>query len=94
MIVSLPAMRRAGAALLLGAALPVAALAATSPPASAASQPQGPTIGADIATKCKAMSGDERKACISDTRTAARTRRAHHPARSAHSSAHAASGAS
>jgi hypothetical protein len=87
----LPAsVRRVFAAALLGVALPMAALAAPSPsaPAAAASQPSGPTIGADIASKCKAMSGDERTACERDTRHAAAHRRASHRHAHAASASH------
>ena len=59
---------------LLACSLPFAALAAPSPKA-AASQPHGPTIDADIASKCAQMTGDERTACERDIRAAAKKRR-------------------
>jgi hypothetical protein len=84
MNVHAPAALRRSAVLLAATLIPLAACPATAP-ASAASQPTGPTIGADIASKCAAMSGDERSACEHDTRAAAKTRRSHH-----HATAHAA----
>jgi hypothetical protein len=66
--------RIAGAVLVCS--LPFAVVAAPSPDA-AASQPHGPTIGSDIATKCKEMTGDERTACEKDIRAAAKKRRQH-----------------
>jgi len=66
--------RAAGAA--LACSLPFAVLGAPSSDA-AASQPHGPTVGSDIATKCKQMTGDERTACEKDIRAAAKKRRQH-----------------
>jgi hypothetical protein len=76
MNVHVPASVRRSAVLLAAALLPLAAFAATAP-AAAASQPTGPTIGADIASKCNEMSGAERSACERDMRAAAKTRRSH-----------------
>jgi hypothetical protein len=76
-----PLLPRVLGTVLLAAGLPLVTLGATAPPMSAApaaSQPKGPTIGADIASKCNEMSGDERAACTHDTRHAAATRRSHH----------------
>jgi hypothetical protein len=83
---ALAALRR-GALLLATTLLPLAAFAA-GPPAPAASQPTGPTVGADIASECAPMSGDERTACQRDIRHAAQTRRSH-PAKPATSAASA-----
>ena len=81
----------AAAALALGATLPCAA-AAASPAAEGASAPVGPTASARIATKCKAMSGDEKAACERDIRADAR--HAHSKKTHAKSSARAASATS
>lgn len=70
---SSPFARRA-LGVVLAFSVPFAALAGPSPSA-AASQPEGPTVGSDIATQCKQMSGDERTACERDIRAAAKKRK-------------------
>nr|HET7859862.1 hypothetical protein [Caldimonas sp.] len=67
---------RRGIGVVLACSLPFAVVAAPSSGA-AASQPQGPRIGSDIATQCKQMTGDERTACEKDIHAAAKKRRQH-----------------
>src|SRR5689334_8299341 len=70
-----PRLRRAARLAALCAALPLCALAASpAATAPAASQP-APTAGSRIATKCAAMSGDERNACEKDVRHASKAHR-------------------
>ena len=89
-------VRNAVASTLLAAALPLQVFAADAP-AAAASKPAGPTAEAKIASKCKAMSGDEQRACIADTRKATESRKAaesrRHASHRAKPHAHAASSA-
>ena len=90
MSVSSSLLFRRSAAVLLACSLPLAALAAPSSDA-AASRSAGPTVGSDIATQCKQMSGDERTACERDIRAAAKKR--HHATRAKpHATASSAAG--
>ena len=94
-------LRRLTAGALVLGVVPFAALGADASHApaagSAASAPgsSGPTVDARIATKCQAMSGDERSACIADARAAGASRQRHSSAGShAAKPGHAASVAS